>query len=169
MIISNGETQVHDYLAAVRRAIDPNRTVLAASTPYVVAGSIGPADRQTIVAGTLASNGADADYVHLEFEPGTERDGPVNVVVGMVRAGVCHIRQSCRFWLGANGRMALVATVGPKAATMTFDPDGMDSRPGRPRGDLEAGYARAATRLRKLAATPASAQDTVTFRFLRAA
>ena len=169
MIISNAEAQVHDCLAAVRRTIDPNRTVLAASTPYVVAGSIGPANREVIFAGTLASEGADADYIHLEFEPGAEREGPVNVVVGMVRAGVCHIRQSCRFWLGADGRMALVATVGPKSATMTFDPEGMDSRPGRPRGDLQAGYARAATRLRKLAATPAPAQDMVTIHLPRAA
>ena len=63
----------------------------------------------------------------------------------------------------------LVATAGPKSAVMTFDPDGMDLRPGRPRGDLQAGYRRAATRLRKLAEIPVPAQHTVILRLLRAA
>lgn len=163
------ESFVKDYLAAVRRAIDPHRTLLAASTPYIVAGSIGPAGQRALIAGTSAAETADADYIHLEFEPGAERDGPVNVAVGMVRFGIMHIRQSCRFWLGADGRMALVATAGAKAATMTFDADGMDSHPGLPSGGLVAGYRRASARLRELAATPAAASDTVTIRVLKAA
>lgn len=163
------ESIVKNHLAAVRRAIDPHRTVLAASTSYVVAGSIGPAGRQAMIAGTSAAETADADYIHLEFEPGAERDGPVNVMIGMVRFGVMHIRESCRFWLGEDGRMTLVATVGSKAATMTFDADGADSHPGFPAGDVAAGYERAAARLRKLAATPAPANETVTIRVLKAA
>lgn len=163
------ENIVKNQLAAVRRAIDPHRTVLAASTPYIVAGSIGPADRQAMIAGTSAAAAVDADYIHLEFEPGAERDGPVNVMIGMVRSGVMHVRESCRFWLGEDGAMMLVATVGAKAATTTFDADGADSRPGLPAGDAATGYERAAARLRQLAATPAAANDTITIRVLKAA
>lgn len=122
-----------------------------------------------MIAGTSAAETADADYIHLEFEPGAEREGPVKVMIGMVRFGIMNIRESCRFWLGEDGRMTLVATVGSKAATMTFDADGAGSHPGLPAGDLAAGYERAAARLRELAATPAPANGTVTIRVLKAA
>lgn len=163
------ENIVKNYLTAVRRAIDPHSSLLAASTPYIVAGSIGSADRHAIIAGTQAAQTADADYIHLEFEPGAEREGPVNVMIGMVRLGVMHVRESCRFWLREDGRMALVATVGSKAATMTFNADGTDSTPSLPEGDIQAGYDRAAVRLLELAAIPTSHSQTVTIRMLRAA
>ena len=65
------------------------------------------------------------------------------------------------------GGMLLVAKAGSKSATMTFDADGMDSRPGLPAGDLEAGYARAAAKLRELADWAIAANDfgrTISFR-----
>lgn len=154
-----GERQVHAFLRATRRAIDPSRSVMAASTPYVVAGSTGPVRQELIAAGALSSHAVDADYIHLEFELGAEVEGPVNVKVGMVRFGILNVRESGRFWLGRDGRMLLVATAGSRAATMSFDPDGMDSRPGLPAGDLEAGYARAAARLRELADTAIASND----------
>jgi hypothetical protein len=129
------ERHIKRYLAATRRPNDPHRTLRTASTPYVVACSVGSADRAAIVAGTIAAERSDADYIHLEFEPGSECDGPVNVVIGMVRFGICHVRESCRFWQGRERGMELVATCGVKAATMMFDPNGADSRAGLPGGD----------------------------------
>ncbi|THD34459.1 MAG: hypothetical protein E7773_14820 [Sphingomonas sp.] len=161
MFSTTGEQQIQKFLAATRRMIDPHRTILAASTPYIVAGSSGPAGI-TLIAGMQAADGVGADYIHLEFAPGREHEGPVNVAVGMMREGVGHIRRTCRFWIGEDGRVELVATVAGKHATMTFDPDGMDTRPGKPTGDLEAGYGCAATRLRELAAvTPAAANGVI--------
>lgn len=160
MFDTAAETIVKNHLAAVRRAIDPHRNLLAASTPYVVAGSIGRAGRDAIVAGTHAADTADADFIHLEFEPGAERNGPVNVAIGMFRCGVGHIWESCRFWLGEDGRMMLVAT-GSKPTTMTFCTDGTNTHPGMPNGDVEGGFHRAAERLRELAALPSGANHIV--------
>ena len=162
-----GERQVQAFLCATRSAIDPRRSILAASTPYIVAGGTGPASQKLIAAGALASQECDADYIHLEFEQGAEVEGPVNVKVGMIRFGILHVRGSCRFWLGEDGRLLLIATVGFKAATMSFDPNGMDSRPGLPTGDLEAGYARAAARLRELADKAHASNDLGSIYLLR--
>ena len=65
--------------------------------------------------------------------------------------------------------MLLVATAGSKAATMSFDPDGMDSRPGLPTGGLEAGYARASARLREFADKALASNDFGSVYTLRAA
>jgi hypothetical protein len=48
---------------------------------------------------------------------------------------------------------------GAKAATMSFDPGGSDSSPGLPTGELDAGYARAAKRLRQLADKALASND----------
>lgn len=113
--------------------------------------AVGTAGREIIASSAIASHGVDADYIHLEFEHGSETAGPVNVKVGMIRLEILHVRESGRFWLGRDDMMKLLMTAGSKAATMTFDPDGIDSRPGLPAGDLDAGYTRAAARLRDLA------------------
>ena len=155
-----GERQVHAFLQATRSAIDPHRSILTTATPYVVGGSIGPVTREFVAAGAISSHDTiDADYIHLEFEHDAEVEGPVNVKVGMIRFGIVHVRESCRFWLGQDGSMLLVATAGSKAATMSFDPDGMDSRPGLPSGELENGYAHAAARLRELRDTVIASND----------
>ena len=91
-----GERQVHAFLRATRSAIDPSRSILAASTPYVVAASTGPVRQELIAAGALSSHEVDADYIHLEFEHGAEVEGPVNVKVGLVRFGIVHVRESGR-------------------------------------------------------------------------
>ncbi len=77
----------------------------------------------------------------------------------MFREGVCHIRQTCRFWLDEEGRPFLLADVGGKPATMSFDPDGMDSHPGAPHHEFKAGYERATAKLRELAATTQAANE----------
>lgn len=169
MLDTPADTAVKNYLAAVRRAIDPHRTMLATSTPYVVAGSIGPAGRKAIVAGMSAADTVGADFIHLEFEPGAERNGPVNVAIGMFRCDVGHVWERCRFWLAEDGQMMLVAPYGSEPATMTFDADGTDSHPGMPKGDLEGGFHRAAERLRQIAASPSPAHDVVKIRLSRVA
>lgn len=146
-----GERHFHAFLQATRNAIDPHRGILTASTPYVIGGSVGPATREFIAAGAISSHDIDADYIHLEFERGAEANGPVNVKVGMTRFDIVHVRESGRFWMGQDGKLLLIATAGSKAATMSFDPDGMESRPGLPAGELVSGYERATVRLRELA------------------
>ncbi len=153
------EREVTAFLGATRRLIDPRRGVLVASSPYVIAGGIGPANRRMLLAGASAANHINADYIHLEFALGSEAEGPSNVVIAMFRGGVCHIQQTCRFWLDNDGRPFLLAEAKGKFATMTFDPAGMDSRPGAPHDELEAGYARAATKLREFALPGESANE----------
>jgi hypothetical protein len=140
-------------LSAARRMIDPLRGVLSDSTPYIIAGSIGAVNHRALLAGASAASEVNADYIHLEFVSEKESDGPSNVVVAMIRGGVCHIRRTCRFWLDDGGRPFLVADVDGKTATMSFAPDGMDSHPGAPQQFLQPGFDRAAERLRQLAAT----------------
>ncbi len=160
MFQTSGERQVHAFLQAARTAIDPGRSILRASTPYVVGGSIGQVGREFIAAGAISSHDTmDADYIHLEFERDAEMEGPANVKIGMIRFDIVHVRESGRFWVGQDGRILLIASAGSKAATMSFDPDGMDSRPGLPAGDLESGYARAAARLRELAGAALASND----------
>lgn len=159
MFDKTGERHLLAFLRATRSAIDPNRNILSASTPYVVAGDVKIARRELIAAGAFASHNVGADYIHLEFKRGAEAEGPVNVKVGMVRFDIVTVRENCRFWLGEDGRLLLVATAGAKTATMSFDPDGLDSRPGRPGGDLESGYARAAARLSELASKALASND----------
>ena len=151
------------FLGAARRLIDPIRGILSASSPYVIAGGIGPANQRLLLAGASAANHINADYIHLEFAPGAKINGPSNVVVAMFREGVCHIRQTCRFWLDEEGRPFLLADVGGKTATMSFDPDGMDSHPGAPHHDLKAGFERAAAKLRELAASGQAANEDKVF------
>lgn len=160
MFQKSGERQVHAFLQAARAAIDPHRNILTTSTPYVIGGSIGPVTREFIAAGAMTSHDeADAAYIHLDFEPGDEAGGPVNVKVGMVRFGIVYVRESGRFWPDRNGRLSLVASAGSKAATMSFDPDGLNSRSGLPVGEIAIGYDRAAMRLRELADKALASSD----------
>ncbi len=158
-----GGRHITAYLGAARRLIDPIRGVLLASSPFVIAGGIGPVNQRMLLAGASAANHINADYIHLEFAAGAEIDGPSNVVVAMFREEVCHIRQTCRFWLDEEGRPFLLADVGGKTATMSFDPDGMDSHPGAPHHDLKAGFERAAAKLRELAASGQAANEDKVF------
>lgn len=147
-----GKRQVMAFLTAARRLIDPNRGVMADATPYILTGGV-PLDTFQLIAGGAKAAEFDADLIHLEFAPGAEADGPVNVMVSMSReANIVFIRRECRFWLDPRGTPLLIATQGRKHATMSFDPDGMDSKPGKPAGPLAWGYARADAKLRRLAA-----------------
>lgn len=152
------------FLGAVRIMIDPRRGILSASSPYVIAGSVGPVNQRILVAGASAAHCIDADYIHLEFKSGAESDGPSNVVVAMFRGGVCYIQKTCRFWVDSEERPFLLAQAKGKTATMTFDPAGMDSHPGTPHRDLKAGYARAAEKLRELAASGKAANQDKVFK-----
>ncbi len=147
------------FLGAVRLLIDPSRIVLSASSPYVIAGSNGPVGHRFLIASACAANRVNADYIHLEFTPGAESDGPSNVVVAMFRGGICYIQRTCRFWLDKEGCPFLLAQANGKKATMTFDLEGMDSHPGAPHRELEAGFERAAAKLRKLAASGIAANE----------
>ena len=161
--------QIHSFLSAVRRMIDPHRAVLAAKAPYILTGGQ-PLDLLQLAAGGRdAHEHADADLIHLVFEPGLEAQGPSYVMVAMARERVIGIRSECRFWLDQRGKPFLLARCGGKFATMSFDPDGMDSQPGAPAGDLERGYARAAALLREYAAASAAANDTASATAERAA
>ena len=164
----NAET-IRSFFAAVHRMVDPHRAVLAASRPYVVTGGMPLNAIQLVAGGKAAYDNADADYVHLVFEPGREAEGPCNVMVAMDRGSVVFIKKECRFWLDKRGKPFLVARSGDKFATMSFDPDGMDSQPGAPADDLEPGYACAAKLLRKYAAAAAAANDLVAHTVERAA
>ena len=147
-----GKRQVMAFLTAARRMVDPHRAVLAETTPYMFTGGVQLDALQLIRGGAKASE-FDADLIHLDFAPGAETDGPVNVMVSLSREeNVVFIRRECRFWLDPRGTPFLIATQGKKYATMSFDADGMDSKPGKPAGPLARGYARADARLRKLAA-----------------
>lgn len=161
--------RIHSFLLAVGRMIDPHRAVLAAKSPYIMTGGK-PLDLlQLIAGGKGAHEHADADLIHLVFEPGQEAQGPSNVMVVMAREGVIGIRSESRFWLDERGKPFLVARSEGKFATMSFDPDGMDSRPGAPADDLEPGYAGAAKLLRKYAAAAAAANDLAAHTVERAA
>ena len=147
-----GKRQVMAFLTAARRLVDPNRSVMADPAPYIFTGGV-PLDTFQLIAGGAKAAEYDADLIHLEFAPGAEADGPVNVMVSMSReANVVFFRRECRFWLDPRGTPFLIATQGRKHATMSFDPDGMDSTPGKPAGPLARGFARADAKLRKLAA-----------------
>lgn len=147
-----GKRQVMAFLTAARRLIDPHRAVLADAAPYILTGGR-PLDAVQLIQGGAKASEFDADLIHLEFKPGAEADGPVNVMVSLSReANIVFIRRECRFWLDPRGTPFLIATQGRKHATMSFDPDGMDSTPGKPAGSLARGYARADARLRTLAA-----------------
>lgn len=144
------DRQVKAFLAATRRMIDPGRTAMRDRSPYAVTGGQALNPLQLIAAGQAAGED-DADLIHLEFSPGAETDGPVNVMAS-ISWGNVFVRREYRFWLDPRGRPFLVARQGVKYGTMSFDPDGMDSRPGRPKGSLEKGYARADATLRRYAA-----------------
>ena len=147
-----GKRQEKAFLAAAHRMVDPHRAVLTEVTPYILIGGAALNPLQLVQGGAKASE-FDADLIHLEFSPGAEADGPVNVMVSMSRQpNVVFFHRECRFWLDSRGRLLLIATQGGKHATMSFDADGMDSVPGKPAGSLARGYARAEARLRRLAA-----------------
>lgn len=155
----DSKRQVMAFLLAARRLIDPDHTDPAGDAPYILTGGE-PLDVLQLIRGGAKASEFDADLIHLEFAPGAEADGPVNVMVSMSReANVVFVRRECRFWLDARGRPFLIATQGRKHATMSFDPAGMDSVPGKPSGPLERGYARAHARLRKLAGEALAAGD----------
>jgi hypothetical protein len=154
-----GKRQVMAFLTAARRLVDPNRSILAATSPYIFTGGM-PLDMVQLVRGGQKASEFDADLIHLEFAPGAEADGPVNVMVSMSReANVVFFRRECRFWLDPRGTPFLIATQGKKHGTMSFDPDGMDSTPGKPAGPLARGFARADAKLRRLAAEALASGD----------
>lgn len=145
------ENRVQAYIAATRRLIDPGRSAMKDESPYVLTGGTAINVLQ-LMRGAEAASEFDADLIHLEFAGGGAMDGPVNVKAGLMRtANVVFIRQECRFWLDPRGKPALICRVGDRYATMTFDPDGMDSTPGKSKGSLERGYARADRLLRRYA------------------
>lgn len=154
-----GYRHVNAFLFAFRRMIDPHRAVLNESTPYALTGGRA-LTLQELIGGAGAAAKADADLIHLEFSPGREADGPINIAVGMSRApNIVLYRSTCRLWLDPRGTPFLVGTLGRKFATMSFDPAGMDSNPGKPKGSLEKGYARADAKLRQLAAEAFAANE----------
>lgn len=147
-----GKRQVMAFPVAARRLIDPHRCVLADAAPYIFTGGE-PLDMLQLIRGGARASEFDADFIHLDFVPGAEADGLVNVMVSMSREqNVVFVRRECRFWLDPRGTPFLIATQGRKYATMSFDADGMDSKPGKPAGPLARGYARADAKLRRLAA-----------------
>lgn len=132
---------------------------MADAAPYIFTGGVALDTFQLIAGGAKAAE-FDADLIHLEFAPGAVQGGPVNVMVSMSReANIVFIRRECRFWLDPQGVPFLIAAQGRKHATMSFDPDGMDSTPGKPAGPLARGYARADAKLRKLAAEALASGD----------
>jgi len=154
-----GKRQVMAFLTAARRLVDPNRCILTATTPYIFTGGR-PLDMLELIHGGAKASEFDADLIHLDFAPGAEAEGPVNVMVSLSReANIVFIRRECRFWLDPRGTPFLIATQGKKHATMSFDPDGMDSTPGKPAGPLARGYARADAKLRRLAAEALASGD----------
>lgn len=145
------ERRINAYMSAVVRMIDPGRAAMADASPYVVTAGT-PLDMARMASFGGTANAIDADLVHLEFAPGTEDGGPVNVMTAAQRGNVLFVKRQCRFWLDPRGTPFLVARCGGKTAVHSFGPDGMDGRPGRPKGSLENGYARARRRLAILAA-----------------
>lgn len=157
-----GKRHVMAFLKAARRLVDPHRTVMTETSPYIFTGGI-PLDALQLIRGGAKAAEFDADLIHLEFAQGAEGDGPVNVMVSMSReTNVVFIRRECRFWVDKRGNPFLIATQGRKHATMSFDARGMDSVPGKPAGPLARGYARADARLRKFAAEALTACEPAT-------
>lgn len=153
MFDENGKRQIQAFLAAMRAIADPHRAVQAEQTPPVVITGGAPLD--LVKFGSIAkaaSDEFDADVIHLEFEPGREAEGPLRITVGMHRDMVVHIKTDCSVWADPRGRPFLLARQGAKMGLASFDPDGMDYRPGRPKSDVAKGLARGAKLLRQLAA-----------------
>ena len=153
MFDENGHRQIQAYLAAMRAIADPHRAVQAEQTPPVMITGGAPLD--LIKFGRIAkaaSDEFDADVIHLEFEPGRETEGPQRILVGMLRDAVVHIKTDCSVWADPRGKPYLLARQGEKMGMASFDPDGMDYRPGRPKTDIGKGLTRGAKLLRQLAA-----------------
>ena len=148
---SSADRQVMSFVRAATCLIYPGPVVLSNSTPYLFGGGVGSVCRRALYAAASAANTVNANYIHLELLAGAESAGPSNVVVAMFRGGTCYVTQTCRFWLDEDGRPFLLTEAGGATATMTFGPEGLNSRLGSPSGDLGDGYERAATKLRELA------------------
>ena len=153
MFDENGERHIKAFIKAMKRIADPHRAVQAEqNSPVMVTGGL-PLDLISLARfARSASDVFDADVIHLEFEPGREAEGPRRIAVGMFRDGIAQMKSDCQVWADPRGRPFLLARQGQKMGLASFDPDGMDYRPGRPKGDVGKGLARGAKLLQRLAA-----------------
>ncbi|TFI59758.1 hypothetical protein E2493_02655 [Sphingomonas parva] len=151
MFTENGKRHVQAFLAAMNHVADPNRAIMADVRPCVLVTGGTPLDPHSLIALAKASDGIDADLIHLEFEIGAESEGPRNILTAMVRDGIVHVGPRCAVWVDPRGRPFLLRTSG-KMGLISFDPDGLDFRPGRPKTSVGKGLARGTAKLRQLAA-----------------
>jgi len=159
------QRQIKAYLSAMRRLADPNRAVLANQESCVLVTAGTPLHERTLLTLVAASNLMDADLIHLEFEPGREASGPTNIFVAMMRDGIAHVGERCAVWADPRGRPFLARQSG-NPGLLSFDPDGMDFKPGRPSTSMAKGLARGSAMLRQLVdielARPAPANENTT-------
>ena len=109
-------------------------------------------DLQQFINFAKAVDEEDADLLHMDFEPGSEADGPVNIRLSMGRGGILFTHSECWLWADPRGKMFVLSKGSRKPGLASFDPDGMDYRPGRPKSDIAKGIKRAAAKLKKLVA-----------------
>ncbi|MBX3595560.1 MAG: hypothetical protein KYX69_11740 [Sphingomonas sp.] len=137
----------------MRAIADPLRAMMTQQTaPVVITGG---ASVNLLKLGSIAkaaSDQFDADHVHLVFEPGREAEGPKRILVGMHRDRIVHVKTDCSVWADPRRRPFLLARQVSEMGLTSFDPDGMDYRPGRPKTNVAKGLARGAELLRRLAA-----------------
>ncbi|THD35082.1 MAG: hypothetical protein E7773_11515 [Sphingomonas sp.] len=153
MFDENGERHIRAFISAMKCVADPHRALQAdQNSPVVVTGGSPLNLIQLAQFARSASEVFDADVIHLEFEPGREAEGPQRIAVGMFRDGIAQVKSDCQVWADPRGRPFLLARQGQKMGLASFDPEGMDYRPGRPKSDVAKGLARGAKLLRQLAA-----------------
>lgn len=151
MFEQNGQRHIKAYIAAVQKLADPNRNIMADDRPCVVVLGGAPIDFSTLASLAKGSDAIDADLIYLEFNPGSEHEGPTRIRLALTHNGIVYTWSDCAVFADPRGHACLVANNQGRYGVATFDPEGIDYRPGRPKTSIPKGLQRGKALLCKLA------------------
>lgn len=152
MFEQNGQRHIKAYIAAVEQLADPHRKLMADDRPCVVVLGGTDIDYSTLASLAKGSDEFDADLLYLEFNPGSEHEGPTRIRLALTRNGIVYTWSDCAIFADPRGRPCLVSNNQGRYGVATFDPDGIDYRPGRPKTSIPKGLKRGQALLCRLAA-----------------
>ena len=151
MFEQSDQRHIKAYIAAVQKLADPNRKVMADDRACVVVLGGRTIDFSTLASLAKGSDEIDADLIYLEFNPGSEHEGPTRIRLALTRNGIVYTWNECAVFADPRGHACLVANNQGRYGVATFDPDGIDYRPGRPKTSISKGLERGKALLCKLA------------------
>lgn len=152
MFEQNGQRHIKAFIAAVEQLADPHRKVMADDRPSVVVLGGRAIDFSTLASFAKGADEFDADLLYLEFDPGSEHEGPTRIRLAITRSGIVYTWSDCAVFADPRGKAYLVSNNQGRYGVATFDPDGIDYRPGRPKTSISKGLQRGKALLCKLAA-----------------